>query len=139
MSEKNKQIVLRFIEAMGNGDKAAFAACLAPDAFAVAKGHAKISGRRDHDMMVNSVQAFKELWPGGLRPVFKSVIAEDDQVAVEFEGNAKLPNGVDYKNQYVMVFKLRDGKIKSVHEYFCTLLADQVMYPVLLERGLIPS
>jgi hypothetical protein len=30
-----------------------------------------------------------------------------------------------------MVFTLRDGKIKHVNEYFCTKLADEVLYPVV--------
>ena len=73
MSEQNKKVVLEFIDAMGKGDKARFAACLSPDATAHAKGFAKISGRREYDMMVGSVEAFKELWVGGLRADFKTV------------------------------------------------------------------
>ena len=29
------------------------------------------------------------------------------------------------------------GKIKQVNEYFCTILADQVMLPLLAEHGLV--
>lgn len=50
---------------------------------------------------------------------------------VEFEGNATLANGKSYNNQYCMVFTLRQGRIKQVNEYFCTLLADEVLYPLV--------
>lgn len=30
-----------------------------------------------------------------------------------------------------MVFTLRDGRIQHVNEYFCTLLADAVLYPLI--------
>jgi ketosteroid isomerase-like protein len=30
-----------------------------------------------------------------------------------------------------MVFMLRDGRIRQVNEYFCTLLADKVLWPLV--------
>ena len=137
MTVDNKQIVIDFIEAMGRGDREAFANCLAPGAIANAMGFAKISGTRQYDMMVNSVEAFKQIWPGGLRPEFKTVTSEGNRAVVEFEGNAKLPDGTPYCNQYAMVFTLEGGKIRQVNEYFCTTLADQVMLPALAKLGLL--
>ena len=67
----------------------------------------------------------------GLRPAIHTVTAEGDRVVVEFEGDATLSNGERYCNQYAMVFTLRDGKIKQVNEYFCTILADKVLYPLV--------
>ena len=139
MSEANKKVALDFIEAMGKGEKEAFAACLAPDAIANTMGFAKISGTRNRDLMVDNVEAFKRIWPGGLKPEFKTVTAEGDRVVVEFEGHAKLPNGTHYGNTYALVFTLKDGKIRQVNEYLCTVLADQVMLPALAELGLLPE
>ena len=90
MSDQNKRVVLRFIEAMGAG----------------------------------------EVLPTGLRTDVKSVTAEGDRVAVEFEGNATTSDGKAYNNQYCMVFTLADGRIKQVNEYFCTLLAEAVLWPL---------
>ena len=69
--------------------------------------------------------------PGGLRPTIHVVIADGERVAVEFEGDATLADGKSYCNQYCMVFTLREGKIKQVHEYFCTQLADEALYPLV--------
>jgi len=71
-----------------------------------------------------------------MQPVIRSVTAEGDRVVVEFEGNATLSNGASYCNQYCMVFTLSDGRIKQVNEYFCTLLADEVLFPLIAAAGL---
>lgn len=131
MSEHNKQVVLSFICAMGASDAEAAAACLAKDAFTQAKGFSKFAGVRRYDSIVGTINAFRELVPTGLRPTVHSVTAEDQRVVVEFEGNAVTCEGKPYCNQYCMVFTLQDGKIKQVNEYFCTKLADEVLYPVV--------
>lgn len=133
MSEQNKQVVISFIEAFSRGDSEATKTHLAPDAVTIAKGFGKLSGPRPHDLIVATTDAFKELIPTGLRPQFVSVTAEGDRVVVEFEGDATLVNGERYCNQYCMVFTLWGGKIKQVNEYYCTLLADQKIGPLLSE------
>lgn len=136
MSEQNKQVVLNFIEAMGNGDAAAAALCITDDAFTLAKGFGQFAGIRHHDTILATIGAFTTLVPDGMHPTIESVTAEDNRVVVEFEGNATLCNGESYCNQYCMVFTLRDGRISQVNEYFCTILADEVLYPLVAEQGL---
>lgn len=136
MSEQNKQIVLTFIKAMGNGDVAAAAPCIAADTFTLAKGFGKFAGVRTHDTILATIGAFRQLMPEGMQPEFHSVTAEGDRVVVEFEGNGTLFNGQPYCNQYCMVFTLRDGKIRQANEYFCTILADQVLWPLVKDAGL---
>lgn len=131
MREHNKQVVLKFINAMGTSDRASAAECLATDAFTHAKGFGKFAGIRHYDTIVGTIEAFNVLLPTGLRPSIKSVTAEDDRVVVEFEGNAVTSDGTPYKNEYCMVFKLADGKIKQVNEYFCNILADTVLWPLV--------
>jgi ketosteroid isomerase-like protein len=133
VSEANKAVVVKFIEAFSAGDAVLAETCLAPDAVTVAKGFGKLSGTRQREIVLATTAAFKDLIPTGLRPKFVSVIAEGDRVAAEFEGNSTLANGVEYNNQYCMVFTLRDGKITTVNEYYCTLLADEKILPLLAE------
>jgi ketosteroid isomerase-like protein len=135
MSEANKQVALRFLEAMSEGDAAGQAACLTDDAFTVTRGFAQVSGRRDRATMLATVEAFKEVVPTGFRPKVLRVIAEGDTVMVEWEGNATLSNGVAYGNQYVFLFTLRDGLICRLDEYFCTVLADSTIMPLLAQKG----
>ena len=136
MSEQNKQVVLRFIEAMGQGDADSAAACITKDAYTLAKGFGKFAGVREYDTILATIAAFRAMMPAGMQPTIHSVIAENDKVVVEFEGNGTLFNGEPYCNQYCMVFTLRDGRICQVNEYFCTLLADQVLWPLVEQQGL---
>lgn len=136
MSEQNKTVVLAFIEAMGKGDPEAAAPCIAEDTFTLAKGFGKFAGVRTHDTILATIGAFKQLMPSGMKPDILSVTAESDRVVVEFEGHGTLINGDSYANQYCMVFMLRDGKIRQVNEYFCTLLADEKLWPLVANMTL---
>lgn len=131
MIEQNKKTVIKFIEAFSDGDAETAKTCLAPDAVTYAKGYGKLSGPRAYEIIIATTATFKNIIPSGLCPSFKSVIAEGDKVAVEFEGDATLANGERYCNQYSMIFTLYGGKIKSVNEYYCTLLADEKILPLL--------
>jgi uncharacterized protein len=133
MSEPNKHIVVKFIEAFSEGNTEGVKAYLAPDSVTHAKGFGKLSGARPYELIVATTGAFKNIIPTGLRPQFKTVTAEGDRVIVEFEGDATLANGERYCNQYCMVFTLRDGKIKEVNEYYCTILADEKIGPLLAD------
>lgn len=131
MSEQNKQIAIKFIEAFSAGDAATAKTCLAPDAVTIAKGFGKLSGPRPYEMILATTATFRDVIPTGLRPRFLTVTAEENRVAVEFEGNATLANGVEYHNQYCMMFTLENGLIKLVNEYYCTILADERILPLL--------
>ncbi|WP_373077387.1 nuclear transport factor 2 family protein [Zhongshania sp.] len=136
MQNDNKQIVLNFIDAMGKGDAVAAAPCIAEDTFTLAKGFGNFAGVRTHDTILATIGAFRKLMPAGMEPDIKTVIADGDKVVVEFVGNGVLFNGESYCNEYCMVFTLRDGRIRQVNEYFCTKLADEVLYPLLSAEGL---
>lgn len=133
MSEANKQIVIAFIEAFSRGDALAAEKCLAPDAVTDAKGFGRLSGPRPRAMILATTAAFRDLIPTGLRPAFKSVTAEGERVVVEFEGDAVLADGEPYCNQYCMVFTLAEGLIRHVNEYYCTILADAKILPLLAD------
>jgi uncharacterized protein len=135
MSEANKKTALAFLDAMSNGDPDSADRCLTSDAFTVTKGFAKVSGRRDRDAMLGTMAAFKELIPTGFRPTFHSIVAEGNKVVVEFEGNAETRSGTPYRNQYCFIFTFDGDRIRQINEYFCTILADAVMLPLLMEQG----
>ena len=133
--ETNKKVVLSFLEAMSTSNAALADSCLAADAFTVAKGFGKFAGVRQRDTMVGTIDSFNQLLPTGLGVEVKSVTASGNAVAVEFEGNATTSEGKPYNNQYCMVFMLADGKIKQVNEYFCNVLADEVLWPLIEQQG----
>ena len=131
MSETNKQVVLRFIHAMGRGDREDAEPCLDPEAYTLAKGFGKFAGVRRFDTILGTIAAFKKILPTGLSPEIHGVLADGDRVVVEWEGKGTTCEGQPYCNQYCMVFTLRNGRILQVNEYFCTALADQVLWPLV--------
>lgn len=135
MSEANKQVARDFLKAMDEGDAALMDRCITSDAETFTKGFGQVSGWRNRDTMLATTAAFHDVIPTGFRLKIGKVIGEGDHVVVEFEGDAVLSNGEPYCNQYVFVFTFENGKIRQLNEYFCTVLADSKILPLLAEKG----
>ena len=75
-----------------------------------------------------------KLLPTGITLTTTDMIADDDSVAVIMEGDAEGING-EYDNKYVFVYKFKDGKIFSIHEYNSDLLVATRLY----KNKLVPS
>jgi ketosteroid isomerase-like protein len=135
MSEANKQVALEFLQAMSDGDAEGMGRCSTADVETFTKGFGQVSGWRNRETMLATAAAFREIVPTGFRPKIHKVVAEGDTVVLEFEGNAELSNGAPYCNQYVFIFTFRDGKIRQLNEYFCTVLADSTILPLLAAKG----
>lgn len=130
MSEDNKAVALHFLETMGSNDPEGAAATLAPGAVTETMGTGRFSGERSADNVAAAIEAFKQLMPSGLRFTVKTVTAEGDRVVIEADGDALSSAGTRYANSYVFAFTLADGKITRINEYFCTRLADEVLWPL---------
>ena len=68
-----------------------------------------------------------KLLPTGITLTTTDMIADEDGVAVIMEGDAEGING-EYDNKYVFVYKFKDGKIFSIHEYNSDLLVATRLY-----------
>ena len=68
-----------------------------------------------------------KLLPTGITLTTTDIIADDDGVAVIMEGDAEGING-EYDNKYVFIYKFKDGKIFSIHEYNSDLLVATRLY-----------
>jgi len=74
------------------------------------------------------------LLPTGITLTTTDMIADDEGVAVIMEGDAEGING-EYDNKYVFVYKFKDRKIFSIHEYNSDLLVATRLY----KNKLVPS
>ena len=135
MSEQNKAVAVKFIEAMGSNDPEGAAACLAPDGVAVTKGFSKFAGTRPAELVIGAIESFKELMPTGLRLTIQTVVGEGDKVVIEAEGDAVTGDGKPYRNQYCFVATLKDGKITQLNEYLCSQYAEEVLWPLVEKQG----
>jgi ketosteroid isomerase-like protein len=131
MSEANKEVAKKFIEALGKGDAETVKTLLTDDVVAIATGTSIGSGSRNLAEIIAVFGMFGQITKTGLNPEIVSVTAEDDRVAVEWKGNCTLVNGAQYNNEYVTVFFLRNGKIYKLKEYFDTKLTDAVLGPLM--------
>jgi ketosteroid isomerase-like protein len=132
MSEANKALARDFLEALCAGDVERLKPLMREDIEAVAMGNAAICGTRRYQEIIATMSAFPLLTESGLNPRILSMTAEDDRVAVEWAGDARLRNGARYANRYAMVLYIDGGKVRLLNEYFCTKLADEVLAPLLL-------
>ena len=140
MLDENKQLVLRFLEATASNDAETVQACVDPDGVSVAKGTSRFTGpRRFGTNIAATIETFKKIIPAGLRYTYHSVTAEGDRVAVECEGDAVTHDGRPYKNQYCFVCTVKDDRVVLVNEYFCTKMADEVLWPAYEAVGGPPA
>jgi len=131
MDRSNRDVALQFIEAMSTADAQLAEPCLAPDAHTISKGFGHFAGLRPREVMLGTIGAFTSLLPGGLKLQVTNVIEGDDSVVVECEGRAVTADGTPYHNQYCFIFTMREGQIARVDEYFCNVLADRVLWPLV--------
>jgi uncharacterized protein len=55
--------------------------------------------------------------------------AEDDRVVVEAHGRVTTKEGRPYNNSYCYVFRIADGRVKEITEYFDTQLVATALAP----------
>jgi ketosteroid isomerase-like protein len=63
------------------------------------------------------------------RTVAHRFIADGDHVAVEAKGDNVTREGVRYDNDYCLVFRPEDGKIKEIREYCDSVLTENALGP----------
>jgi len=61
----------------------------------------------------------------------KSLTAEEDRVVAEAESVGTLVNGEEYRQTYVFVFRIRDGKIAAIAEHYNALVSQQKLVPLM--------
>jgi uncharacterized protein len=126
---ENKQIIEAFYAASNRGDMDSCLALLADDVTWTNIGSTKYSGRFvGKDALIANLlgPVFGQL-KSGISSVLENVVAEGDFVVVQARGEAETTAGRAYNNTYCHVFKLSNGKISEVTEYFDTALAKAVL------------
>jgi ketosteroid isomerase-like protein len=125
--EANKAVAREFLAALGQADKARVSAVLGADCRAIATGTCTLSGERDRDAVLSTVDMLQEATQNGIAFSTISMTAEEDRVSAEVEGRSILTSGKPYNNQYHFLFYVQDGKIMRLKEYFCTKLVEDVL------------
>lgn len=132
----NKKLIEEIFAAAGNPDPAArdrtlFVASLADDAKWVVTGQYSWSrtftGRQS---ILNDLHGHvRSLLVDRARTIAHRFIADGDCVVVEAKGDNVTRAGARYDNDYCLVFRLENGKIKEVREYCDAALVERVLGP----------
>ena len=68
------------------------------------------------------------------RTVAFNFIAEGDFVVVEAKGDNVTKSGVRYDNDYCMVWRLQNGRIREIREYCDSVLTERALGPFPVEK-----
>lgn len=85
-------------------------------------------------IMDNLMGHFRSFFHERPRTVAYNFIADGDFVAVETRGDNVTKAGLRYDNQYCMVFRIENGKIKEIKEYCDSAMIERVLGPFPADR-----
>lgn len=124
----NKQIARAFYDAANRGDMDGCLGQLADDVTWTNIGSTRFSGTYTgkRDLITRLVEPLFGQLKAGIASTIDSMTAEADVVVVQSRGTAETKDGRSYNNTYCQVFRIRDGKIGEVKEYFDTELTSTV-------------
>ncbi len=88
-------------------------------------------GSMDKAAYQDAIRLLAKMSARPLAFTINSITAEEDRVVAEARSEGTLINGEDYKNTYVFVFRIRDGRIASVAEHFNALIVQEKMMPLV--------
>jgi uncharacterized protein (TIGR02246 family) len=127
----NKQVMERYVAALAAGDEQAVRDFFAEDATWWLGGDLPISGTwtgRDAIMADFFGTAMARYEPGSVSLEVTGMVAEGDQVTLEWTSRARTAAGEPYENFCIGVFTVRDGRIAAVREYMDTHYAQRVAF-----------
>ena len=134
----NKKLVQQIFADSANRSGTTFADHLAEDASWVVTGQYSWSHEfRGRDAIQNGLMGhFRSFFAVRPRTVAFNFIAEGDYVVAETEGDNVTKAGVRYDNDYCMVWRIENGKIKQIKEYCDSALVERVLGTFPVERKL---
>jgi ketosteroid isomerase-like protein len=135
-AEANKKLVQRVYADSASRSGTTFADNLADDASWIVTGQYSWSHEfRGRAAILDGLMGhFRSFFAVRPRTVAFNFIADGDYVAVEARGDNVTRTGQRYDNQYCMVFRIEDGKIKMIKEYCDSTLVERVLGPFPQER-----
>jgi uncharacterized protein len=137
-AEANKKLVQQVYTDSANRSGTTFADNLAEDVRWIVTGQNSWSHEfKGKDAIFNNLLGQVRFRLGDRpRTVAYNFIAEGDTVVVEARGDNVTKAGLRYDNQYCMVWRIENGKIKLIKEYCDSALVERVLGPFPQERKL---
>jgi uncharacterized protein len=127
----SKTVAQRYVAAAQAGDEDAIRDLFALDATWTLAGELPISGIwQGRDAIIDEflATAMSHYEPGSVRLEITGMVAEGEQVVLQWTSRARTRDGRPYENGCIAVFIIREGKIQHVREYMDTLYAHNVAF-----------
>ena len=130
-TEANKKLVQQVYADSASRSGTTFVDNLADDATWIVTGQYSWSHEfRGKDAILSGLMGhFRSHFAVRPRTVAFNFIAEGDIVVVEARGDNVTKAGLRYDNQYCMVWRIENGKIKLIKEYCDSALVERVLGP----------
>ncbi|MBC7577566.1 nuclear transport factor 2 family protein [Tardiphaga sp.] len=128
---ENKKLIERVYTDSADRCGTTFADNLADDVcWTVTGQHSWSRTFEGRDAVLNGLMGyFRSLFDVRPRTVAFNFIAEGDTVVVEAKGDNVTKAGVRYDNDYCIVWRIENGKIKQVREYCDSALTEKALGP----------
>lgn len=127
-----RTVVVRYVEAVRDGDAAVIHDSFAPDATWHYPGSLPTSRIwRGREAIVNDFLGSMGtvFVPGTVRIELVGTIAEGDKVVAEWTSRARTIHGAEYDNRCLGIFTVHAGRITSVIEYADTHHVAETLFP----------
>ena len=125
--ENNKQLTLKFFDAMRRGDADAIADTYADEGRVVTMGNTLISGSRGKEEIRQFAGGVLDAFPAGLKFTILNMTAEGNRVAVEAASEGLHVSGKPYRNHYHFLLTWKQGQLLEMKEYMDTELVTDVL------------
>ena len=79
------------------------------------------------DFLERAVQPFVARLATPIRPMVKAIWADGDDVIVHWDGSATAGDGAPYRNSYIWIFRMQDGRAAEVTAFLDLAPYDDVM------------
>ncbi|WP_027531772.1 nuclear transport factor 2 family protein [Bradyrhizobium sp. WSM3983] len=126
---ENKNLVQQIFIDSANGSGTTLLDHLADDVSWIITGQWSWSRTfQGRDAVVNGLMKnVASLFDKRLRTVAFNFVAEGDTVVVEAKGDNVTKAGLRYDNDYCLIFRLENGRIKQIKEYLDSALVERVL------------
>lgn len=132
--QTNVGLAKRFLEAMAALDYEAMKPLITADFIIDSKGSSAFSGPRSAAELPALIQGMRGCLQGGKAKLdVLSLTANQSRVACEAKGDATTVEGKPYRNQYLFLLEVKDGKVAKCSEYMDTRLMEEVIAPVAMK------
>ena len=124
--DANKHVVREFLKHMSAMNAPEIAKWITDDFTVVHKGSSVLRGSYSLADLPALVDKLTATLPNGIRLTIIDMFAERDAVLCEAKGTSTSASGKPYNNEYLLLFRVRDGRVASMTEYLDSKLVDEV-------------